>query len=248
MLTLNRNYQHKIASLLPHLNQVQTLFNKCKVQKTSTYRYFQVKKITLYKSSSLNFKNINASFKNNTGTTKRYISQVIKLLPINFIKINESLWIDSDFYNSYKNESEKWYECHLSENIESCKNIKKIISLCYVEPEETEQQVRYNSISDSSVSIICEQFNYVKQNTIAFGEFANCNTFIIDYNPHYGNTIVIASNWEDLIDNMTAEYLSLFIGGMHTDNLLNQIKLLRQNDNKYRDINNIKLILKENLC
>ncbi len=86
--------------------------------------------------------------------------------------------------------------------------------------------------------------------TIAFGELGNGNTFMINYytDADYNiGSIVTATTWDDLIDYMNQQEVNLFIQGMHQDSH-KQITALQQQNNEYNNINNLKLLLKQNLA
>jgi hypothetical protein len=203
------------------------------------------------------YNKINADFKNNIEITKRYIHKAVKILPINLIEIDKRLWINSSFYNSYKNEPEIWHEINLSTNKTQCIAIKKIISLYNYALAREKQKICYSIIADKLESVVENQDNEHlvklladKCNTIAFGELGNGSPFIINYysSADYNTgSIVIASNWENLIDYMNQQDVNLFILGMHSDSL-KQVTALQQINNEYNNFTKLKLLLKQNLA
>ncbi len=221
---------------------------------TSNYFAMQVAKVN---NNYLTFNNkININFSNHMQITKRYLHKAVKLLPINLIALDKRLWVNSEFYHSYKHDYENWNEINLSATNTKCINIKKVISLCHEYPKIAEQKLRYSMSTDQQASVIESQDNEHLTalladsiNTIAFGELGNGNLFMINYyaSADYNiGSIVTATTWEDIIDYMNQQQVNLFIQGMHQDSL-KQVTKLQQQNNEYNNLNNLKLLLKQNL-
>jgi hypothetical protein len=226
--------------------------------KKNTCGYFSMQVAKINNNNYLTFNNkINSNFNNHVQITKRYLHQVVKMLPINLIALDKSLWINSEFYNSYKHDFESWDEINLSTTNTKCITIKKVISLYQDYLKTAEQKLCYNITYNQQGSVAENQDNeYLTAlladniSTIAFGELGNGNTFMINYytDADYNiGSIVTATTWDDLIDYMNQQEVNLFIQGMHQDSH-KQITALQQQNNEYNNINNLKLLLKQNLA